>query len=357
LWLGLALAASAALPAFGCLGAPFEVTTGAGGATATGASTGTGVSTSSATGGACAAPTPVSCSGACIDPDTDDNHCGGCAGAVCVGDHHCVGGVCSCTGTTKDCGTCVDVKSDPNNCGGCGAVCASGMCANKMCAGCPANQTPCANGCVNTKVDADNCGACGARCTEGTACVSGSCTACLAGACQPQDVCAPKASTGLVCGGCSKSCTHVQVCGGVGALATCVCKPGFISTCGGGCVDVTADAKNCNQCGQPCASGDLCFNGNCMSGDECGQNGNLKCADGACVSPQRAQVDPLHCGTSCKACAPDEWCIAGTCEPYFALQAPTLCDISTCGSGHICCPTANATIKTCIKGNACPPSG
>jgi hypothetical protein len=78
----------------------------------------------------------LACGEACVDADSDPDHCGGCG--VDCGDGVCSDGVCAerCEAPMELCGAaCLDLDSDPDNCGGCGVVCDSGLCAEGVCTG------------------------------------------------------------------------------------------------------------------------------------------------------------------------------------------------------------------------------
>ena len=94
------------------------------------------------------------CDGRCVDPTSDDGHCGAC-GQRCVGSDRCVAGACQTV--------------------------------------CPAGQEACASGgdggadagarvCALLQSDLNHCGACGRRCGPGEVCSNGTCgTSCQAG--------------------------------------------------------------------------------------------------------------------------------------------------------------------------------
>ncbi|MDI3291513.1 hypothetical protein [Polyangium sp. 15x6] len=133
-----------------------------GGAAATGTNTGTGGTGNEGGGGAppcsglCTA-SEACCEGACVDPATSVEHCGGCgqacaAGERCCGDagcaaccetadcpadHQCIGNACilQCSGQTEACGdVCAILDSNPQHCGACfkdclaGHACMDGVC-------------------------------------------------------------------------------------------------------------------------------------------------------------------------------------------------------------------------------------
>jgi hypothetical protein len=81
-------------------------------------------------------------------------------------------GLCCPTGQLNCGGACVDPTTNGNNCGGCGKACA-GRCSMGLC--CGANQNACAGACYNTNSDATHCGAACKQCALNLLCLSGSC--------------------------------------------------------------------------------------------------------------------------------------------------------------------------------------
>lgn len=127
----------------------------------------------------CNDPSKILCNGICVDPKTDNNHCGGCSPCQ----------------TTQICcnGLCIDPKTDDLNCGQCSFVCLDSHCCNGTC--CGARTPTCCGGttCVNTDIDDQNCGTCGNVCSGGTACNGYGQCACpigqkfCGGLCVPED--------------------------------------------------------------------------------------------------------------------------------------------------------------------------
>jgi hypothetical protein len=88
-------------------------------------------------GGCSCVPGEFCCMGTCIDPNTDDDHCGSCE-IACEADEYCDARVCTpfCAPGLTYCpmsGLCVDTTIDPDNCGGCNVICASGICDTSTC--------------------------------------------------------------------------------------------------------------------------------------------------------------------------------------------------------------------------------
>jgi hypothetical protein len=88
----------------------------------------------------------IQCGGACVDPETSEQHCGGC-GKACAGGQQCEDGECACSGELDLCGgACVDTDTDERNCGACGTQCGSGQtCESGKCSGGSTGGTSCSN--------------------------------------------------------------------------------------------------------------------------------------------------------------------------------------------------------------------
>jgi len=119
------------------------------------------------------------CDGACVDTQTNQNHCGSC-GNACGASEGCTGGQCkiACPGTQAECGgLCYDLLSDDQHCGSCGNACASGeVCGNGQCTlNCPTGQDNCSGSCVDLQTNAANCGSCANACGANEECAAGKC--------------------------------------------------------------------------------------------------------------------------------------------------------------------------------------
>ena len=186
----------------------------------------------------------ISCGGTCIDPLTAAMYCGAkadCeaanAGFACAADEVCTAGVCelSCADGMVICGgACTDPKTNPDYCGAsadcagdnAGSVCAApSSCIDGGCA-CADGQVLCDGGCIDAKTSNAWCGA-GADCLGENA--------------------------GTVCGD-DQSCTD----------GACKCAGG-LEKCGEVCVDKQSDPLHCGACDDPCASGNACDSGVCIS--------------------------------------------------------------------------------------------
>jgi hypothetical protein len=113
---------------------------------------------------------------ACVDLETDAQHCGACDN-VCPAGVPCSAGSCVCPDGQEICDSaCVDTQSDPQHCGGCGSGCAPDeVCSMGACADTCAALTDCGGACVDTQTDSENCGSCGNACGGGNDCVNGGC--------------------------------------------------------------------------------------------------------------------------------------------------------------------------------------
>lgn len=72
---------------------------------------------------------------------------------------------------------CIDPLSDNAHCGSCNNACGDGLvCGLGTCASsCPADQELCDGTCTDTQTDEENCGACGTACTADEECRAGAC--------------------------------------------------------------------------------------------------------------------------------------------------------------------------------------
>ncbi len=209
----------------------------------------------------------TSCSGACVDTNSDAKNCGAC-GTACTADQTCSNGACvlDCvTGQTACDGTCVNTRNDIANCGACGTACAAGeVCSNSACAlSCQASLTDCNGTCVDTTSDLANCGACGMACAAGDVCSNSACAlSCQADLTDCSGICVNTMTDLAHCGVCGIACAAGEVCSnGVCALS---CQSG-LENCNGLCVDVKINAAHCGACGTACATDAVCDAGTCVS--------------------------------------------------------------------------------------------
>ncbi|HET9954998.1 MAG TPA: hypothetical protein VFQ61_10865 [Polyangiaceae bacterium] len=159
-----------------------------GGAAAGTLTTGMGGSSTATAGaagaGACQAG-QASCSGSCVDLQSNAQNCGQC-GRPCSADQVCSAGQCTCAAPRAVCsGKCVDLQTDAANCGTCGTPCGAGLaCAAGLCQ-CAAGQLRCGAACVDPMKDLQNCGGCGTPCALGQSCTAGQCVESNGGAAGP----------------------------------------------------------------------------------------------------------------------------------------------------------------------------
>jgi hypothetical protein len=316
-------------------------------------------------------------------------------------------------------GSCLNLnlQTDPNNCGQVGLVCASGTsCVAGACQGnstCVAGACPtgsfcfgndcyygpacigapvmatcyqsstttesgfcCGGACVSADQlagDRDNCGWCGNVCPAGSVCVNSTCVT---------TTCSAASAAGAACYLPDGGQTNLT------GLSPAAC-------CGGDCVDLTQDPRNCGACSAFCPVGQSCVDGACTqfckSNADCGAgaaclgapgcypttcasgSSNTLCAivvssstviQGACCQGTctSLQADPANCG-ACGAACTSGACVNGGCTsappPTCADQPPggecyvgtnqgvccggtcTFNDDSNCGGCGIICPTGS----------------
>lgn len=361
-------------------------------------------------------PCPVGrtpCNGVCVDTATDPGNCGAC-GSRCslqqVAQPSCAGAVCTstCAPGWEDCngdkltdGCEMAVAWDPNNCGGCRAacstyaisfVCVNGSCEAGQCApgylDCDNNKR--SNGCeVRADTDPRNCGGCGVVCVNPHGSVLCGGGACRITGCDPNYA----DCNGLASDGCEASLlSDPDSCGGCGAayrcssnnVATRTCRQGMcdgpcvagFADCNGqklgdGCeIDVTANAKHCGGCNQPCSANHvtlLCQGGTCA--------GTCDPAFGDCNGDKRTDGcetnvggNPANCGACGRVCSGANLsgltCTAGTCggicNPGFGdcdndkqtngCETEVWTNTSHCGGCGLPC-SANHLTPICTTGS------
>jgi hypothetical protein len=278
-----------------------------------------------------------------------------------------VNGACT-DGLTLCSGGCVDLKTDLGNCGACGfsvpygMICQDGQFIDPSATAtipptltlppspsltasstptptkgpCPDGQNLCSGKCKNLLTDNANCGKCGWDCPKGQICQSGQCL--------PPDL------TPVVTGTIRANVTQALSCSG-----------GEI-TCGGSCVNVFTDEKNCGVCGRACGSQDACVNARC--GPACTESGTTLCGD-TCIDLDTDKENCGSCGKSCPSGLPNAMgsrctsgeCIVSQCSLNYGdcnekvadgCEADLRFDDNNCGSCGVKCPEGQiCSLKQC----------
>ena len=280
----------------------------------------------------------LQCGSACVAPNTDLAHCGGC-GRACGEGQTCRNGVCTCDGSRcAGCchGTiCLDGTSDAQ-CGAGGDACTActggRVCRDRTCV-CPDGQDVCADACVDRQTAALHCGECGTTCEAGEACRDGACGCGSGGAC----------GTGETC--CAGTCRNLQTAfGNCGACGN-ACYIQTANTCSGG-VCKCGSGPACPT-GQTCCGGVCCDTGQCCNGVCCGAG--QTCCNGVCRTLSTDYTNCGACGTACSSRTADR-CVNGTCRCG---------SVSPCTSGFTCCSGLcrdldNDPANCWACGNVCP---
>lgn len=218
----------------------------------------------------CPMPT-VSCNGACVNTQLDQNNCGGCGMACPIGGANVIGLGCTagrCTVTCAvgfaDCdnnaanGCETSTTANPMHCGMCGRSCSAGAnqlatCSNSACAfSCQTGFADCnmmgGDGCETSLSTQSNCGICGRVCGGGTPVCDAAMRMCISGCAAGQQMC--------VVGSCVDTTNNVSHCGACNrpcsarANATVNCSAGNCGmTCNAGFVDLDNSQANGCECG------------------------------------------------------------------------------------------------------------
>jgi hypothetical protein len=330
----------------------------------------------------------LNCGGTCINPSTDNGHCGASgdctnvgmgnsAGTACGAGQVCSGGTCglTCQSGLINCGgTCVDPQTSRSNCGAtgdctstgagnsAGAACSPGeICTAGSCVlSCQSGLIACSSTCVSTASNPAHCGGCGNACSStGIAeptCFQGSCNgACGAnqGDCNANklsDGCETNLQTSTShCGACGAACTHANVATPV--AATCTAGACVVTTCAAnygncdsnnfnGCeVDNRTSVSHCGGCGNACSSSGITTpncaagvcNGSCDTGyADCNTN---KLTDGCEINLTNNASNCGACGTVCTH--------ANVATPVAATCTASACVVTACTANHGNCDSNN----------------
>ena len=134
-------------------------------------------------------------------------------------------------------------------------------------------------------------------------------------------------------------CVCANTCSGGKILneSTCTCGcPTGQTDCGGTCVNLTSDTRNCGSCGNACGTtADDCINGQCTCGGGPRCTGGATCQGGSCSGESGEFCYDRNCAAGEECCAgyicynsDTHYCCAG---PYYfyGIQYPSeVCDLS-----------------------------
>ena len=221
-----------------------------------------------------------------------------------------------------------------------------------------ASDGPC-----GSQTDPKNCGTCGDDCTRlanvaagaaGVTCRAGACVisaaACRPGfahcSSRPDDGCETNVLDSQNCGACGVICpaaTPLCAVGASGAACSSSCAAPTPDVCGGSCVDLKSDVKNCGVCGHDCGG---------LPNVVRGASG-IVCQGGACMVPPAACVSGFaHCSPR-----PDEGCEANLSSSATCGACGTICS----GAKPVCVTTGDVSAcgvsctgtKTDVCGSTC----
>ncbi len=138
--------------------------------------------------------------------------------------------------------------------------------------------------------------------------VQGTCRIQLAeGWCFDDLTCHNTDSSPLHCGQCGEACAWGQVCAEGECAAQCPTGGAPYTDCDGSCVVLDRDYYHCGECFVSCSPGQVCVDGVCTS-DGC--DDDLSECVGYCVD---LDSDPDHCGECSARCGDGDVCSEGEC--------------------------------------------
>ncbi len=268
----------------------------------------------------------LACDGKCADPNSNE-HCGAKGdcndadpnsgnykGSVCNKDQKCENGFCiivNCDDKHAQCdGNCIDPMTNNNHCGAKG-LCTStepsdsnfmgkicndySSCQNGDCV-CNANYVECDGVCINPETDNSHCGA-------------------KLGSCSSDDE-NDDNFKGFACAGNEK----------------CISKKCLLDKCDEGkelcinasnersCINLSTDINNCGECNNECKApeGQVvagCEDGNCIFACDT-ENGYIECQEDGqlkCILEESMKTDKQNCGSCGNQCKEEQSCILGEC--------------------------------------------
>jgi hypothetical protein len=126
------------------------------------------------------------------------------------------------------------------------------------------------------------------------------------------------------------------------------------ATCGGVCIDVSADPANCGACGSVCAASENCYGGVCLapapSSDQVCAAQGLSACGGVCTNTLN---DNANCGVCGNSCPLGGYCEGGACVGGCpgticgGVCVDTSSDGNNCGAcGNVC----NMALTCCNGG-------
>jgi hypothetical protein len=190
---------------------------------------------------------------------------------------------------------------------------------------------------------------CGGACTTAAPLCSGTSCSCPGTTCGGE--CVDVAGDPRNCGACGVACNADQYCR-LMAGPPCKCRPPEVA-CSGACINRQSDPNNCGECGTSCPV--ACAKGACV--DVC-PSGTASCVVGGKTACIETAKDPRHCGSCGKQCAFDEVCAAGSCVRYRPAVGCATCPCSECATilpGSTCCaPLPGQPSSLCVAAATCP---
>ncbi|KAI9032135.1 hypothetical protein DFJ74DRAFT_324043 [Hyaloraphidium curvatum] len=151
------------------------------------------------------------------------------------------------------------------------------------------------------------------------------------------------------CGACGATCSSGQSCSG----GRCLC-PNGLTNCNGYCVALDSDRSNCGRCGNSCPSDSIgCSSGNCQFRPTC-PAGQTNCGSESSLNCVILDSNQQNCGACGRSCPNGQSCTGGKCVcPSGQTDCNGYCvsidsDKNHCGRCGNSCPSDSIG---CSSGN------
>lgn len=123
-----------------------------------------------------------------------------------------------------------------------------------------------------------------------------------------------------------------------------------LQCCVGRCTDTSNNPKHCGACGNRCAPGEVCRDGDCQCGFGAPCTSSETCCGDSCIDLMN---DRNSCGSCGVPCPLYHFCVEGNCRP--CPRGQKRCNNTLPGRGYWCIPEDHTCCQTARGSWGCPP--